>query len=252
MEIAILAPLVILVISFVFPMLGMGGSQVMVPALLWMGMDFKTEVIPLALSLNLISSVSASTTYWRARLIDWRVALPFALGAVALAPVGAWSNAGLPKRFLIGIFAALTVTGAVLMAVGWRPKAGPKSSRGRIALGASGGGALGFIGGLVGRGGGALAVPMLYTTGLGAKTAAATSVFIVVWSTAASLISHIALAARPNWSIWVPCIVAVLIGSQLGSRVMATRLNPRAVRLSFAIVLGAIAIAMIMTDVIYK
>jgi len=251
MEIAILAPLVILAISFVFPMLGMGGSQVMVPALLWMGMDFKTEVIPLALSLNLISSVSASVTYGRARLIDWRIALPFALGALVLAPVGAWANAGLPKRFLIGIFAALTITGAVLMAVGWRPKAGAKSRLGRITLGASGGGALGFIGGLVGRGGGSLAVPMLYATGLDAKSAAATSVFIVMWSTTASLTSHITLAARPNWSIWAPCMVAVLIGSQLGSRVMTTRLNPRAVRRYFAILLGLIAVVMIITDVIY-
>ena len=250
MEIAILAPLVILGISFVFPMLGMGGSQVMIPALLWMGMDFKTEVIPLALSLNLISSVSASATYARARLIDWRAALPFALGAVVLAPVGAWANVGLPKRFLIGIFAVLTIVGAVLMAMGWRPRTKPGSNRRRIALGASGGGAVGFICGLVGRGGGALAVPMLYATGLDAKSAAATSLFIVVWSTLAGLMSHIALAARPNWSVWVPCIVAVLIGSQCGSRVMTTRLKPRAVRLSFAVVLGVIAVAMIITDVI--
>jgi uncharacterized membrane protein YfcA len=92
---------------------------------------------------------------------------------------------------------------------------------------------------------------MLYATGLDAKSAAATSLFIVVWSTTASLTSHITLAARPDWSIWVPCIAAVLIGSQLGSRVMTTRLNPRVVRLSFAIVLGLIAIALIVTDVIY-
>jgi uncharacterized membrane protein YfcA len=38
----VLAPLMVFAVSFVFPTLGMGGCQIFVPALFWMGMDFKT------------------------------------------------------------------------------------------------------------------------------------------------------------------------------------------------------------------
>ncbi|MBN1593794.1 MAG: sulfite exporter TauE/SafE family protein [Candidatus Coatesbacteria bacterium] len=250
MEISILAPIVAFVISFVFPMLGMGGSQVMVPALLWMGMDFKLEVIPLALTLNLISTLSGTLTYAKARLIDWRAAIPFAAGALIFAPLGAWANVGLSKRVLVIIFVILTIKGIILMVVGWRPKAVSNSHGARIAVGAGGGGLLGFICGLVGRGGGALAVPFLYATGLNAKRAAATSLFVVMWSTAAALLSHVALSAKPDWSIWLPCMVATLIGSQLGARVMTFKMNPRIVRLSFAIVLGMVTVILILTDII--
>ena len=37
-----LAPPIFFAIAFVFSMLGMGGSQLYIPILMWMGMDFKT------------------------------------------------------------------------------------------------------------------------------------------------------------------------------------------------------------------
>ena len=250
MDIGILAPLVVFAVSFVFPMLGAGGSQLFVPALLWMGMDFKTEVIPLALFLNVISSASASFVYRRAKLIVWRTALPFALCAIAVAPFGAWTSAGLPQRPLIAVFATLTLLGASLVATGWRPKASPKSRKGKMAFGAAGGGAFGFLTALVGYGGGGLAVPMLQANGLDPKSAAGTSLFIVLCSTLAGFASHVSYAASPDWSIWAPCIVAALIGSQCGSRLMAAKLDPLAVRILFAAVLGAVALALLINNVI--
>jgi len=250
MGITVLAPLVVFCVAFVFPMLGMGGSQLYVPLLFWMGMDFKTEVIPLALLLNVVSSSSAALTYGRRRLIDWRTALPFACAAFLLAPVGARVNVALSPKTLIAAFAAFTALASAVMLSGWRPKTGLSSKPGKIMLGIGGGGTLGFVCGLIGRGGGSLVVPMLYLAGLDAKRAAATSVFIVVWSTTASFMSHVSLAARPDWSIWAPCIIAVLIGSQCGSRLMAAKLKPNAVRVCFGVVLGVIACVLIVKDVI--
>ena len=60
METIYLAPPIFFAIAFVFSMLGMGGSQLVIPVLYWLGMDFKTEAIPLGMLLNIVSSSSAN------------------------------------------------------------------------------------------------------------------------------------------------------------------------------------------------
>ena len=60
-----LAPPIFFVIAFVFSMLGMGGSQLYIPILYWMGLDFKTEAVPLGMLLNVVNSSSAAFTYWQ-------------------------------------------------------------------------------------------------------------------------------------------------------------------------------------------
>lgn len=67
-------------------MMGMGGSQLCIPILYWLGMNFKTEAIPLGILLNVVDSASAAVTYGRKGLIHWRVGLPFGLTMVAFAP----------------------------------------------------------------------------------------------------------------------------------------------------------------------
>ncbi|MCD6328128.1 sulfite exporter TauE/SafE family protein [bacterium] len=250
MDMTLSAPLIISGIAFVFSMLGMGGSQLYIPVLFWMGMDFKTEAIPLGLLLNILNSSSAAFTYGRKKLIDWRTGVPFAIASVGLAPVGAWLNVKLPTRFLIGVFAAFSATAAILMLSGWKAKHGELTSRGRLILGICGGGTLGFVAGLIGRGGGSFIVPMLVIAGLAPKMAAATSAFIITWSAGSSFLSHVALAASPNWAIWAPCILGVLIASQLGSRLMAAKLKSGVVRFIFGIVLLAVAAALTIQDVI--
>jgi uncharacterized membrane protein YfcA len=159
-------------------------------------------------------------------------------------------NIRLPVKSLIAFFAAFTAIAATLMLSGWKPGPGEMSARGRVALGLSAGSVLGVIAGLIGRGGGSFIVPLLYVIGLEAKAAAATSSFVVTCSGLSSFASHVAIAARPDWGIWLSCAVAVFLGSQIGSRVMADRLKPKGVRTIFGIVLWGVAISMLIKDVI--
>jgi uncharacterized membrane protein YfcA len=243
-------PPVFFLIAFVFSMMGMGGSQLYIPILFWMGMDFKTEAIPLGMLLNVVNSSSAAWTYARKKLIDWKVALPFGLSMVALAPLGAWANVSLPTKSVILVFALFTTAAAILMLSGWKPGGGNLSPKGRLGLGLWGGGVLGFFAGLVGRGGGSFVVPLLYIAGLEAKAAAATSAMVVTFSGTSSFVSHIATAARPDWSVWVLCVVAVFLGSQAGSRFMAEKLKSGSVKTVFGVVLLAVAVLLIVKDVI--
>lgn len=249
MDATYLAPPIFFFIAFVFSMLGMGGSQLYTPILFWLGMDFKPEAIPLGMLLNVVNSSSAALTYGRRSMIDWRVALPFGAAMVVLAPFGTWLNVSLPTKPVIVIFALFTATAALLMLSGWRPAQGELSPRGRTMLGITAGGVLGFFAGLIGRGGGSFVVPLLYIAGLEARVAAATSALVVTLSGTSSFLSHIATAAEPQWTVWLLCAAAVLLGSQVGSRFMAERLRSGAVRSIFGWVLLAVAALLIVKDV---
>jgi uncharacterized membrane protein YfcA len=250
MDAVYLIPPIFFVIAFVFSMLGMGGAQLYVPILFWMGLDFKTQAIPLGMLLNVVNSSSAAWTYGRKNLIQWKVAIPFGLSMIAFAPLGTWVNISLPTEPIILIFALFTAAAAVLMLSGWKPRRGDLSLRGQTILGISCGSILGFFAGLLGRGGGAFVVPLLYIAGLEAKLAAATSAMVVTFSGTSSFLSHIFTAAQPDWLVWGLSVVSVFLGSQAGSRVMAGRLESGAVRIVFGVVLLGVAALLIVKEVV--
>lgn len=252
MNIIYFAPFLFFCIAFVFSMLGMGGSQLYIPILYWMGLDFKTEAIPLGMLLNVVNTFTATTTYTIKKMVDWKAALPFAVTMLILPPVGAWFNVRIPVKPLIGFFAVFTATAATLMLSGWKPRQGKISSSGRVMLGLSGGSILGLVAGLIGRGGGSFVVPLLYMAGLEAKAAAATSAFVVTCSGVSSFIAHLAMAAQPNWLIWAGCTVAVFLGSEIGSHVMAKKLRPKGVRMVFGMILWGVALFLLIKDVLLK
>jgi len=250
MNIYLTAPPIFLVVAFIFSMLGMGGGQLYIPILFWLGLDFKTEAIPLGLLLNVVSTSSGAYTYIRSKLVDWKVALPFAVGMLALPPLGTLANVSIPTKPIILVFAVFTAVAGVLMLSGWKPRQGILTGRKKIILGLTAGSALGFFTGLIGRGGGSFVVPLLVMAGLPAKTAAATSSVIVTGSGLSGFFSHLVTAAAPKWTLWLLCAGAVLVGSQTGSRLMAKKMKSRSVKYVFGFVLLSVAAILIFKDVI--
>jgi len=250
LETMYLTPPIFLVIAFVCALIGLGGSQLYIPILFWLGMDFKTQAIPLGMLLNVVNSSSAAWIYGRKKMIEWKIAVPFGISMILFAPIGTWIHVQLPTKPIILIFALFTAAAGVLMLSGWRPKSGGLSSRQRIVLGITAGSVLGFLAGLIGRGGGSFVVPMLYMAGLEAKIAAATSAMVVTFSGSSSFISHIATAARPIWRIWILCVIAVFLGSQIGSRLMAEKLKSQFIRVIFGWILLGVALFLMMKNVL--
>jgi len=136
------------------------------------------------------------------------------------------------------------------MLSGWRPVRQHLAPGVETGIRLAGGGIIGFLAGLIGRGGGSLVVPLLFMTGIDAKVAAATSAFVVSCAGVSSFASHVATTAQPQWWLWIASAASVLIGSQLGSHVMADRLKPRAMRYIFGGVLLAIAALLLIKDVL--
>lgn len=235
--------LLILVLASVFSMLGLGGATVYNPILVWFGYDFKTVVVPTGLLLNGLTAASASWTFWRAKLVDVGIALPLIVGTTIGAPAGAYVTGFLKSDWLLAVFTVFVVVAGLRMLL-IAGQAEPQALRGttaqRVAIGGVMGASIGFISGLLGVGGGILIVPLLIFLGYPTKLAAATSAFAVVFSSASGFAGH---AASGNFDVPLMAVTAaaVVIGSQVGARLMVGVIQPRWIRQGFGVLLLAIA-----------
>jgi len=244
MKVLLIAPLAVFFISFFLSMLGMGGGQLYIPLLFWLGLDFKTEAIPLGLLLNVITSSSASINYLRNSLVKLNLALPFAISMVAMAPVGALFTEILPTRIIIFAFAFFLLVAAGIAISGVKVKTPLHSRKVQVFIGLVAGGFLGFLVGCLGRGGGSFVVPVLLLLGLDGRNAAATSAFVVTFSALSGFLGHL-VQGHVIWKIALLCAAAAILGSQLGSRFMIKRARGKVLKRAFAVVLACVAAKLI-------
>ena len=239
----IVVPLLFFFISFLFAMLGMGGGQLYIPILLFLGLDMKTEAIPLGLFLNVLTTLVAAITYSLKKMIDWKTLVPFVVLMFGSAPLGTMVNLALPTKWVIASFATIALLSAFLMLSRYKPK-GNLEGYAKVIVAALAGGALGFISGLTGLGGGNLVVPILYLMGIQPKIAAATSSGIVTFSAAISLISHLKAGNKVDIWLWTFTALSVLIGSRLGAKFMVEKLSQSNVKRLFGWVVLGVALLM--------
>ena len=246
------APFVFFLVSFLFSMLGMGGSQVYIPILFWLGMDFKFQAIPLGIALNIVGSSTATIVYVRKKFVDWRMGLVFGLSMVLFAPMGALANFNIPQNKVIIIFSVFTMLAAFLMLSGYRPKKNKITPFLRYIVGFCAGSVLGFFSGLIGRGGGSFVVPLLYIFGLGPKIAVGTSSLAVTLSGLSSFFAHINAVSGADWVLWGLCSLSVFAGSRLGARFMIKNIKQKALKRIFGFTLIIISTVLIIEDVLLK
>ncbi len=238
----LLASGLILVVSALFSMLGLGGGMLYVPIFKWLGFPLKSVAIPLGLLLNGVTTLSAFLRYAREGLVDFRGGLPAAIAGLALAPVGAHMVQYVPQHILIALFAGLvTIAGlrTLVKSGGGEPTEMASNTR-RAMVGGVVGGSAGFIAGLLGIGGGFIVAPMLMELGYPTKKAAATTAFIVTFSSFSGFLGHMA-EGHVDLTLAGLSLVAVIAGSQLGAWLMANKAQPGWVKRMYGIVLLAIA-----------
>ena len=85
---------------------------------------------------------------------------------------------------------------------------------------------------------------LIYVLRLPTKVAAATSIFIVVFSSLSGFVTHIAIA-ETDWKFILAAAIFSFLGGQIGSRIMAERLKGKTVRQIFGVVLIIFALKLV-------
>jgi len=221
---------------------GGGGGMFFVPLLIFAGFP----VIQAFATSNLgILITSASGTLMNARhgLVPWRRVMLLGIPAIIVAPLGAWIAIQLPGKLLIVGFILLNLTNVVL--TGRKPAEHEHHDQGKVPTTleyAATGGSGGLLAGLFGIGGGLIVVPLqILWLSTPIKIAARTSLAVILVSSAAAVLGHMAFDGSINWATGILLGIGGIIGAPLGT-LMLRRISPStATRILQCVLLGVSA-----------
>ncbi len=239
------AAVLVFVFTTVLTIAGVGAAFIVIPTFYWLGVPL-TEAMAIGLLLNAISMTFASANYIRYNLVLFRTAVPIIILAVVFSPLGAYSTRYFPKNVLILLFVLFLVFAASMMLF-YKPKKksdGQGDSKKELTTGIGLGVGAGYLGGLLGVGGGNFIVPALVWLGFDPKKASATTAFIVVFSSLSGFFGH-AATGGVNWTLLAFAAVGSVAGALLGSWLMHKKLDANQVKKVIGVVLYAIAVKMV-------
>jgi uncharacterized membrane protein YfcA len=240
----LISAVLVFVFSGLLAMAGLGAAFLFVPLFYYLGVPL-AEATPTALLLNVVSLLFATINYWRGKLINWRVGLPVLIAAVILSPIGARLTQFVDKTLLLGMFAAFLVfAGFMMLFYKAKKRAQPLNRVVEVGAGVGVGTVAGFLGGLLGVGGGNFILPVLNWLGLDTKVAAGTTALVVVFSSLSGFLGHASLGGLDPLFIGVMAVMAAA-GSIVGSQLMKTKVSNQQLKRIIGVLLWLIAIKMI-------
>ena len=239
----VVIPIVLFVLSFLAGMMGLGVAFISTPVLGLFGFDLKNVIMPWSLWLNGLTAISGAITFARAKMVDWRTAIPLLIITTIVAPLGVWLLQFVPTNIVWWIYVAVLVFLAYRMA--FPPKMDDSqapviSDRTRV----KGGIASAFIGvfaGFLGVGPGFLLMPTLVMLGYTARLAAATNSVIVTLPSFSAFASHLG-NAQFNWLMLALTSLTSVVGAWLGAKFMTRRVKSLTLSRIFAAALVLLAI----------
>jgi len=237
----VLAALATFILTTVLSMAGVGAAFVLIPVFLFFGVELHTAMAT-ALLLNAIAMTVASATFIRKGLVEWRLVMPMLVLAVLTSPIGVHVAQGLDRSLLLGLFVVFLLF-AALMILLYRPRVrdAQVSTREALFLGLPVGALAGFVGGLLGVGGGNIIVPALVSAGLEPKRASASASFVVLFASLAGFLAHVGVDGIDT-TLLVSTGFASALGAALGAWLASEKLGGEQLKRVIALVLIAVAI----------
>lgn len=255
-------------VGFVSGMFGIGGGFLMTPLLIFIGVPTAVAVASEAPQIA-ASAFTGSLAYWRRRAIDVKLGLVLLAGGVAGSASGVWffnqmRSAGQLEAViavayvvLLGAIGGLMLVESVRFLLRKDAKPAVKRASGRgivdrlplkmrfrasmihasaiplVALGAF----VGFVGAVLGVGGGFLLVPVLvYVFRVPTSVVVGTSLFQILVTMLASTMMHAVTNASVDIVLAILLMIGGSIGSQFGVRV-GQKLRGEHLRLLLALLL---------------
>ncbi|MET7928492.1 sulfite exporter TauE/SafE family protein [Streptomyces sp. NPDC005349] len=267
MSVLILALVAGAVVGLALGGLGGGGSVLAVPALIYLLGFTPVAATTASLIIVTLTSISSLAAHARDGNVRWRSGLLFAAAGIGPAMLGGLAAGHIPATALTIAFSVIAAFAAWRMLRPSRPaQEGPVQGSPaedgpvhdspaqdrpvRPPRAAGSGAGLGAVTGVLGVGGGFLAVPALVgVLGLRMKTAVGTSLLVIVINSLAALATRTGTADGLDWAVIAPFTAAAILGAWDGKR-LATKISGNRLQRLFAYVLLAVATFMLLDSLI--
>ncbi|MFD8078276.1 sulfite exporter TauE/SafE family protein [Streptomyces sp. NPDC059718] len=228
-------------VGLVMGSLGAGGSILTVPALIYLLGFTPAEATTASLIIVVVTSLTALLAHARAGAVRWRAGLLFAAAGLLPAAAAGAVSARVPAPVLTLAFAVLAVLAALRILRRRTPRVNGTVSARRAATAGAG---LGAVTGILGVGGGFLAVPALVTVlAVPMSAAVGTSLLVIVANALAALLARAATAVTLDWALVMPFIAAAVLGAWDGKR-LSSKVSPATLQRAFGCLLMTVAVAM--------
>lgn len=234
--------LAVLLIAGLYSSVGHAGASGYI-AVLSLFSVVPSEIKPIALVLNILVASITTWQFWRKGLLKLEDFLPFALLAVPCSFLGGYLNLS-PRLFqmLLGIVLLCSALRFLIQPIEAEHPTLPKRPIAVIA-----GGAIGFLAGLTGTGGGIFLTPLLVMKcWTSAKKAAAMSALFILVNSIAGLLGNLA-ATQKLPIVTVGLLIAVAIGGSIGSYYGSQQFSHRLIQRCLAVVLTIAGCKLLLT-----
>jgi uncharacterized protein len=231
-----------LVTALLYGAAGFGGGSTYNALLVLAGTDYRAVPV-LALACNILVVSVGSWRFTRSGHVDWRRIWPLLVLSIPCAWLG--GRLVIAEIVFVGLLAASLLVAGLLML--WQPLWEQEAPAARRSpwLEPVAGGALGFLAGTVGIGGGIFLAPLLYLLRWGPpKAIAGTCAVFILANSLSGLAGQLAKGnggAGALASYW-PLFPAVLVGGLIGATLGSGRLDPKYVRLLTALLILYVAV----------
>lgn len=221
-----------LIIAFIYASVGFGGGSSYLAILAVYALPFK-EMRLIALICNIIVVTGGSFIFIQKKQVNWKKILPLVILSVPMAFVGAMLKLK-QDTFFVLLGCSLIIASVLLWISTRATKNRDVEVVDKINFLKDGllGGAIGFLSGMVGIGGGIFLAPLLNLIHWDTpkKIAATASIFILVNSISGIAGQVVHLPPDINKIRILLLCGGVFIGGQIGSRMGAVRFNPLVIK----------------------
>ncbi len=240
----ILLPIAFGIVALFYASVGQAGGTGYVAVKGMLGLA--PQVIkPTALALNVLVAAIACWRFYRAGLVTWRTAYPFAVLGAPFSLLGGATN--LPPSLYQPIVGSLLLIAALQMLRSARTAASEDSPSARPPFAQSliVGGAIGYVSGMTGVGGGIFLAPLILAFGwVGTRQSAGVSATFNLLNSATALAG--VWAIMPDMPQQLPIwLISVGLGGFVGSWIGARHLPPGKMRLLLAVLLSVAGLRML-------
>lgn len=226
-------------IALIYSSVGFGGGSSYLALLAVMGVHLDI-IRPAALLCNIIVVAGGTFIFWKSGALDLKRSWPFLCASVPLAFLGGqWKIEN--ATFFFVVLGICLIAASFLLWIQPAPKEDRRFNS--PVLNAALGGAIGFLSGFVGIGGGIFLSPILHLFHWDQprKISALASLFILV-NSVSGLAGQITRAREIEWAFIAPLLIAVFAGGQIGARLGARRFDPLYIKRITSIVIFIAAV----------